>query len=304
MTKKKLIYIIFSGIICLAFHSFKTKNLEPDSKSNSLLWEISGNELPTSSFLYGTIHLICKEDLILSEPVIKSLIKSEQLALEINMSDPEFTVEFQKAMVMQEGSNLRNLLNKEDYDIVSKFFQDSLGINIQEVGVVKPFFMNTMLYDKILGCQPQPYEYELVKLSIKNAKPVTGIETIHQQLELFNKIPYKKQAQMLVESIKNFDKTRDMYKELLSLYKKQDIEGAYNFIKSSTSGLEDFEEMLIIERNENWIPVIEKMAQEKATFFAVGAGHLGGEKGLIKLLQERGYKVNPIKYIEAFEDEK
>jgi uncharacterized protein YbaP (TraB family) len=160
-----------------------------------------------------------------------------------------------------------------------------------------------MLYSKILGCQPQPYEYELVKLSVKNSKPVTGIETIQQQLDIFNRIPYKKQAQMLVESIKNFDQTKEMYKELLALYKNQDIEGAYNYIKSSTSGLEDFEEMLIIERNEKWIPVIEKMAMEKATFFAVGAGHFGGEKGLIKLLQEKGYTVKPIRYTEAFAED-
>jgi uncharacterized protein YbaP (TraB family) len=94
-----------------------------------------------------------------------------------------------------------------------------------------------------------------------------------------------------------------MYKELLSLYKKQDIEGAYNYIKSSTSGLEDFEEMLIIERNQNWIPIMEKMAIEKATFFAVGAGHLGGEKGLIKLLQEKGFTITPIRYKEAFAED-
>lgn len=303
MTKKNIINLFICGFLLLVLGSFISRNQEPEETSNSLLWEISGNDLLTSSFLYGTIHLICKEDLILSEPVLKSLIKSEQLALEINMSDPEFSVEFQKAMIMQEGSNLRKLLSKEDYDLVFNFFQDSLGINLQEVSVVKPFFMNSMLYNKILGCQPQPYEYELVKLAVKNAKPVTGIETIQQQLDLFSNIPYKKQAQMLVESIRNFDQTKEMYKELLSLYKKQDIEGAYNYIKSSTSGLEDFEEMLIIERNQNWIPIMEKMATEKATFFAVGAGHLGGEKGLIKLLQEKGFTITPIRYKEAFAED-
>lgn len=303
MTKKNIINLFICGFLLLVLGSFISRNQEPEETSNSLLWEISGKDLLTSSFLYGTIHLICKEDLILSEPVLKSLIKSEQLALEINMSDPEFSVEFQKAMIMQEGSNLRKLLSKEDYDLVFNFFQDSLGINLQEVSVVKPFFMNSMLYNKILGCQPQPYEYELVKLAVKNAKPVTGIETIQQQLDLFSNIPYKKQAQMLVESIRNFDQTKEMYKELLSLYKKQDIEGAYNYIKSSTSGLEDFEEMLIIERNQNWIPIMEKMATEKATFFAVGAGHLGGEKGLIKLLQEKGFTITPIRYKEAFAED-
>jgi uncharacterized protein YbaP (TraB family) len=274
---------------------------ESKNLSNSLLWELSGNGLFTTSYLYGTIHLICDKDLIIPEPVKNALIKSEQLALELDMTDPDFLKEFQKAMVMQEGTNLKKLLNKEDYKLVTNFFKDSLNISLQEVGVVKPFFMNSMMYGKILGCQPQPYELALVNLAVRSTKPVKGLETLQQQLDLFSKISYKKQAEMLVESIKNFNETKLMYQELLALYKQQDIEGAYQLVKNTTTGLEDFEDMLLSERNINWIPVIEGLSKDKSTFFAVGAGHLGGESGLIKLLQQKGYTLKPIHYIESFE---
>ncbi|MDQ3395149.1 MAG: TraB/GumN family protein [Bacteroidota bacterium] len=267
----------------------------------SLLWEISGNGLLAPSYLYGTIHLICEANLQVPETVQQALIKSEQLALELDMADPDFLKEFQKAMLMQEGTNLRKLLSKDDYQLVTNFFKDSLDINLKEVGVIKPLYMNSMMYSKILGCQPQPYEMALVSIALRDAKPVKGLETIQQQLDLFGIIPYNKQAQMLVESIRNFNETKMMYQELLNLYKQQDIEGAYKLVSKNTTGLEDFEEALLKGRNKNWIPVMEAFSKEKSTFYAVGAGHLGGETGLIKLLRQKGYTLKPILYIENFE---
>lgn len=301
MTHSKILLLYIAGISMVLFGSFQMPVQESKSLNNSLLWEISGNGLLYSSFLYGTIHLICEKDLNIPDPVQQALSMSEQLALELDMTDPDFLKEFQKGMVMQEGSNLKKLLSKEDYQLVTEFFRDSLDINIQEIGVVKPFFMNSMMYNKILGCQPQPYELALVNLAVKETKPVKGLETLQQQLDIFNNISYKKQAEMLVESIKNFNETKQMYQDLLSLYKKQDIEGAYQLVKNTTTGLEDFEEILLTERNKNWIPVIEILSNQKATFFAVGAGHLGGEQGLIKLLQQKGYIMRPIQYVESFE---
>jgi uncharacterized protein YbaP (TraB family) len=58
---------------------------------------------------------------------------------------------------------------------------------------------------------------------------------------------------------------------------------------------EGFEEELLDKRNAAWIPVIEKAAREKATFFAFGAGHLGGDKGVINLLRRSGYTVRPLR---------
>jgi uncharacterized protein YbaP (TraB family) len=203
-------------------------------------------------------------------------------------------------MLMQEGTNLKKLLTKDDYHLVTQFFKDSLDINLQEVGVVKPFYMNSMMYSKILGCQPQPYELALVNMAAKNLKSVKGLETIQQQLDLIGNVSYKKQAEMLVESIKNFNETKKMYQDLLSLYKQQDIEGAYQLVKTASTGLEDFEEVLLSERNKKWVPVMVDFSKEKSTFYAIGAGHLGGENGLIKLLQQKGYTVKPIHYNESF----
>lgn len=300
MSNKIFLLLIFSlfFILCGANRPILQ---DPAALKNSLLWEITGNDLQVASYLYGTIHLICQEDLELPETVLNALQKTEILALELDMSDPNFSMEFQKGMVMQDGSNLRKLLSREDYQLLTKFFNDSLDIDLQQVEVVKPFYMNSMLYPRIIGCQPQPYELELVRFSALNSIPITGLGTIHQQKDLFSNFSYKKQALMLVEAIKNLKRTQRMYQKLLSYYKKQDVEGAHEWIKSNTSGLQDFEESFLKENNNEWIPKIEELLAEKSAFIAVGAGHLGGENGLIKLLKDRGYTVTPVSYSERFQ---
>ena len=80
------------------------------------------------------------------------------------------------------------------------------------------------------------------------------------------------------------------------MYKSQDIEAMSRMLGSSDeTDLAKYESMLITTRNSNWIPIMKKMMQEKVTFFAVGAGHLGGEKGVVNLLRKAGYKVTALK---------
>jgi uncharacterized protein YbaP (TraB family) len=58
--------------------------------------------------------------------------------------------------------------------------------------------------------------------------------------------------------------------------------------------MKGIEEEMLDKRNQKWIPMIEKIVKEKPTFFAVGAGHLGGAKGVLNLLQQKGYKIENV----------
>ena len=58
--------------------------------------------------------------------------------------------------------------------------------------------------------------------------------------------------------------------------------------------IQGFQEEMLDKRNSSWIPIIEKAARTKPTFFAFGAGHLGGPNGVINLLRQRGYTVRAL----------
>ena len=133
-----------------------------------------------------------------------------------------------------------------------------------------------------------------MKMAKEQGKEIIGVETLEEQLAVFDKIPYKKQAELLVQGITDIDKSKKEFAQMIAAYKKQDLDGFEKIFKESEQGLDEFADVLLLQRNKSWIPVIEREAKEKPTFFAVGAGHLGGKQGVIQLLRQQGYTVKPV----------
>ena len=127
-----------------------------------------------------------------------------------------------------------------------------------------------------------------------------GLETVEDQVNVFEKIPYADQAKALVELIKEIKKDANSgkaeFKKLLDLYLAQDIDGMVVMSGEEFFGdLENGEAELLTNRNQKWITKIKTMSKEKPTFYAVGAAHLGGPNGVIRLLMKEGYSLKPIK---------
>jgi len=102
--------------------------------------------------------------------------------------------------------------------------------------------------------------------------------------------------QQLVEMVRKQDEATKEFQQLVTLYKAQDIEHLVeNMDKSQFGDIKGFEELLLTNRNANWIPIIEQAVNNKPTFIAVGAAHLGGAKGVISLLRKKGYSVTAVK---------
>jgi uncharacterized protein YbaP (TraB family) len=137
---------------------------------------------------------------------------------------------------------------------------------------------------------------ELMDKAKEKDMAIEGLETIKYQMSMFDSIPYEDQAKMLVEAVKGGDEeAENTLDEMIELYKNQDIDGLYELIMAEDSDMENFEDILLVTRNKNWIPKIEKFASQKPTFIAVGAGHLPGKQGVINLLKAKGYTVRPIR---------
>jgi len=283
--------LIFSIIyLTLLNSSFAQKK-----NNHSLLWEITGKGLKSPSYLFGTIHAICPEDLIISELIKNKISNSDQMYLEIDMDDPSLMLNSIQGMTMKDGSTLKKLLSEEDYKIVNNYFKDSVGFDLGRMAKAKPILISAFLYGKMLGCKmPSAFDVSLMQEAKSQKKEIFGLETLQEQMEVLDKIPYKKQADMLVEMIKDFKKSSLELKKLLSDYKEQDLDKLYVDMQKSSDGIQDYQKDLLSVRNKKWIPIIEKQIKEKSTFFAFGAAHLAGKDGVIQLLRKKGFKVKPI----------
>ncbi|EAZ95181.1 hypothetical protein FBBAL38_09339 [Flavobacteria bacterium BAL38] len=260
----------------------------------SLLWKISGNGLKQDSFLYGTIHITC--DASLDKNTLNALEKTEQLCLELDMDDKSMQMQMMKHMMMKDGVKLSALLNEEDFKVVDAFLKKNLNMSAKMFDGFKPFIVTTMLYPKMLDCPFQSVESELMKISNEQKEEVFGLETVEDQMEVFDNISYEIQAAELVKMAKSdLQKDKDELSKMMKIYQSKDIEGMLKMMDDSDNKItSDNQDVLLTNRNKNWISKMSEIMMEKPTFFGVGAAHLAGEEGVIKLLRKKGYKVEAV----------
>ncbi len=329
---KKFQLFSWLGAVAIAFSVFTAScsgakkvagNAASDSlvpQEKALLWSIAGNGIKKPSYLYGTIHVIPKDDYFMPDYVERSFAKAEKVVFEINMedmNDMSMMAGMAQMMFMPEGTSLKTLLSEEDYKMVKEELKDNIMVAMlgDMADRIKPFFLSAMLDSGgegaegadpmnpfgmgggMMGGNTTSYEMEFTEMAKKAEKPMDGLETIEFQMSIFDAIPLEDQAQMLVEAIKSEadpENPEDIMRKMVDMYKDQDIQGLYEMIHVQSAGSKEFEDKLLISRNKNWIPLMAEMMKEQITFFAVGAGHLGGDEGVIALLRKEGYVVRPV----------
>lgn len=261
---------------------------------NSLLWKISGNGLKESSYLFGTIHITC--DATLADKVKSALDKTQQLCLELDMDDPAMQGEMMSNMMMQNGVTMKSLVKPEDFKAVDTFLTTNVGFSAEMLNTVKPFMITAMLYPKMLGCDMQSVEAELIKIAKAQNEEVIGLETVGEQLAVFDAIPYQAQMNELVITAKdNMQRDKAELEEMMTLYKTENIEAMIAFTEKSANVMTSkYSDVLLKKRNQNWISRMTTIATNKPTFFGVGAAHLGGKDGVIALLRKAGFTVEAV----------
>jgi uncharacterized protein YbaP (TraB family) len=274
-------------------------NKKPLEKS--LLWEVSGNGLTKASYLYGTIHMICKDDASLGDSLIAAIQRSDRVYFEVDMDNLMEMLSALKDFKMRNDTTLADLLSKEDYEKVKEFMGRKSGIlPFSQLETYKPMLASSLLMESGIGCEESvAMEQLILEEAKKNKKRVDGLETMSYQASIFDSIPYKLQAEQLLKYVNDSGSKSEadkQFEEMIEAYKAQDIEKLGEYVQEDDGGLGNYEDILIYNRNRNWVEKLKKIMPEKSLTVAVGAGHLAGEKGLIKLLRKAGYTVKPVKY--------
>lgn len=288
---------LFSAVFLLASCNAQNQplKLETNKDDNTLLWEITGNGLQRPSYLFGTFHLMCKDDIHLSESLRKAIKATDEMYLEMDMDDPSILLGGMMLMNMKEGKKLKDLYTKEEYNKVESFFSDSLGTPIGMMQGMKPMFLESLLYPKMMACKSlSGVEEELMKLAKDAKKEIKGLETMEFQASVFDSIPYTEQAKDLLKTIDSLPQYRRYFDTMLTVYKNQQLTEMETLFNKSEFGMEENKELLLDNRNKNWVAQLKQIMKAKSVFVAVGAGHLPGKAGVIELLKKEGYTARPL----------
>jgi uncharacterized protein len=261
---------------------------------NALLWSVTGKGLNTPSYVYGTIHMICKEDFLFSSTLKQKLNDSKSIYLELDMDDPSMMIKMATMAIMKDHT-LQDLMSETDYKTLSQFVKDTLGMPMMLFNKMKPITLMSLIYTKVLPCSStESYEMKMVEIAKASKKEVRGLETIEEQMGVFDKIPDSVEAQMIMEMIRTMPAQRKQMTEMVEAYKKEDLQKLAAQMSESPEW-RGFEDILLANRNKNWIPIMETAMKQGTQVFAVGAGHLPGKEGVINLLRAAGYTVTPVK---------
>ena len=167
---------------------FSVISINAQKLENSTLWKIEGNGLKKPSYIFGTIHITC--DATIEDDVKKALDETSQVVLEIDMDDPSMQTKMMGGMYMKDGKKISDLVSKEDYAIIDSLITNEVGMPLKMVEKIKPFFLIAMLYPKMLDCPMQSFEQELMAVATEQKEDINGLETIEDQMKVFDDIPY------------------------------------------------------------------------------------------------------------------
>lgn len=262
-----------------------------DTLSNSLLWKVQISKDSPASYIFGTIHLVTKDQFKKSKLLEKKLKQCSKLVLEMEVDVPLSTqLEWAKKMTLPPGKTIPDYLNDSAKAAFSSILLDSLQLSTSKYERyirLKPIILYSILIKETIG-KIESYELYLNHLAKKNKIPVYGLETFEYQLSIFDSIAIADQVDMFVSS-----NIKDEMSDLNKLYMEQNIDTLSSVLSSDTSA-QNLEQQLLITRNLNWVDQISEMAKKEAVFVAVGGAHLGGKYGLIRQLRAKGYIVDAI----------
>jgi len=288
-----LVIILIIPVFCKAQNH--TVKLKTNRNDNTLLWEISGKKLTAPSYLFGTFHLICKDDIPFGPQLKKALQSAKEIYMELDMDDPATMMGSLKLMSMRNDTTLKKLFTEEEYKRVESFFNDSLKMPISMFQHMKPFFLEAMLYPKMLPCKTMGgVEEELMKMAKENKKEIQGLETMAFQAAVFDSIPYNEQAKELLKGVDSMETYRKYFTATVKVYKSQQLNKLAEFLTDNEFGINDNQDILLDKRNKDWVIKLNTIMKKEPVFIAVGAGHLVGDMGLINLLRKEGYTVRAI----------
>lgn len=265
------------------------------SQENSLLYKVSG-ENGKVAYIYGTMHMLPDSLFYFPPKLEKILSKSSELVLEIdNISDRS---KAESLLNLKEGSCF-DLFTPEQKDSVIQWGSTLLRMKPEafEKGFAskKPFTLMQLSMQGMMNGPVKFMELELMGRAANYKLPVTGLETMEFQISVFDKLPDSVMNVMIMDLIRHPESNKTTYAEMYAMYQQQNVEALAKLIESSDE-MAGSTDVLLIQRNKNWIPGIEQKMSKNGCFVAVGAGHLGGEQGILQLLRNKGYKVTPIRY--------
>jgi len=257
-------------------------------QNTSLLWSVKFPEQPETSYLFGTMHVRDQRAYAFIGQAYEKIEACERIALEFNLDEAPTGLE-PSLVQLPDGLTLDQLIPEKKFRKMRAFLLRTCRVDLWQLRSFTPFFITNTITNQILAQDmPVALDEQLWRYARQQGKPGFGLETYNEQLRILNSIPLEDQVKSLVWISQHLRNYRQSIKRMADLYETGDIYRIYRAAKRSASGARA---LLLYRRNEIMAERIALEARSGSVFFGIGAGHLAGGKGVLRLLKREGARV-------------
>ncbi|MCB0633672.1 MAG: TraB/GumN family protein [Saprospiraceae bacterium] len=260
-------------------------------KKKSLLWQIEHPAVDRPSFLFGTMHVRDQQAFSYLQTVYAHLQQCDALAAEYDLSR-QATPDLSAVLRLPPGQSLADFFSPAQYQKLQRILLKSFQIDIRFFQHFTPLLLINLITEQLLQQDhPQALDLQLWQSAGEMGKDRLGIETLEEQMAVLQQIPLGHQVKLLRSLGRNVSRFRQSVRQSPALYSDADPQQLYRSVRRSTHGLRH---LLLFRRNHIMAERIEALIRQQPTLCAIGAGHLAGKEGVIRLLKLRGFKLRPI----------
>lgn len=257
----------------------------------ALLWRITPAGDGRDSYLFGTMHVRDLRAFGWLDIAKKYIDRCDLFATEFDFLE---TDERALAQVMQvpEEQTLEKVLKPGPWKALDRYAQKKLGMPAEALRGQHPMSVSTLLTSAVLMEEAaKSLDETLWQYARAAGKTTRGVESFADQLETIRKIPYATHVKSLSWLLRHYGRQKKQIRKMMRWYQSGDIQQLYRSSKKDAKGMR---RILLYDRNDTMARRFTEFTAEGPLFCAVGAGHLAGKKGLLRLLKKAGFGVNAV----------
>jgi len=251
-------------------------------------------------YLGGTIHVLSKDDYPLPKEYEQAYKRSAVVYFETDikaMSDPETAQSLTNMLMAKDGETLDKALKPQTMKAVEAFLKErSLPPAVfNDFNPAGLSLMLTVMELQSLGMASAGVDEHFDVKAREDKKALGELETLEQQMSFLSQIGDGNPDQLIMYTLRDLAELPKMMADMKTAWRSGDrIKFRELLLEPLVKDFPKTYEMLLVERNKNWMPKIEAMFETpEVELVLVGALHMIGKDGLLQQLERKGYKIEP-----------
>tara|TARA_R110002096_G_scaffold19639_6_gene65366 strand:+ start:594 stop:1436 length:843 start_codon:yes stop_codon:yes gene_type:complete len=263
------------------------------------IWKLSDED--SHVYLAGSVHLLREEDLPFPPAFETAYQDSSEIVFEIDMrvlSSPSTALRIRQIGTLPEGKSLSSILSPKAMEGIREYLKNSNlppGLFDSMTPGMVYLTMGSMEATR-QGAQPElGMESQFFQKAQRDKKSSRGLETPEYQMSRFNEFDDETIEGLIQTTLDEVDEQDEDLNGIIKAWKAGDLDQLDKLVAQKMAEEPELKRILLTERNQNWIPEIEKaLAGKENIMFLVGTAHLVGEDSVIDLLEKNGLEVNQV----------